>query len=179
MQNYIQSFQNSRYNNPLFLAAAGFGVIIIIVLIAFAIELYNRGQNPEGVYNDPLSGETVYNPKDRTPETFNTENQVTYLGFSELLDYGISFSNIQSLKDVIRNIPEDTDKVETIKEVSIDVKSLKHTVQADGHAYDFGMRINRTTDYEGQITIRNSDGFFIFTMKDKAGETVFDSYDSH
>lgn len=179
IQNLMWRFRNSRFNNPLFIAAALFGLIIIIVLIAFAITISLRIANQDEVYDDPLSGETVYNPKDRTAEKFNAGDQVTYLGFSELLDSGISFSDIQSLKEIIKNIPEVADEVKQVKEVSVDVKSIKHTVTDTEHLYTFGMRFNRETDYKGAISIQKSNQFFNFSLQTTDGSVIYDTAESH
>lgn len=171
-------FKDSRYNNPLFYALGGFILITIIILIAFVINLITTSNQTE-VYNDPLSGETVYTPKDRTAEKYQADNQITYLGFAELLDRGFTFSEVQSLKSVIENIPDSTDKVESIREVSIDIDSVNHTSDDLDHQYTFGMRINRKTDFTGVVTIQKSNGFITFAMKDKEGEVVYDSGESH
>ena len=103
-------FENIRQNKLLSIFLI---IFIVICIIGVFFSLYQKISDKERAYNDPLSGETVYNPTDRTPETYNQPLQITYLGFSELINRGASFESVQAFKDKIAPIKIDGKKMIT------------------------------------------------------------------
>lgn len=97
----------------------------------------------KGLYNDPNSRETVSNPEGKTPENYGaTTDAPIYLGFSSLLDIGVSsdqlgdykFAVYQFLKsnnqkadevsiavDTVVPVPHDRDSASTVDSVNFNI----------------------------------------------------------
>ncbi len=112
--------------NRRILSILAFAVITIILLVSI---LLSRHQNKTGApnldsgrYYDANSGETVSNPPGKAPDTFGAvSDQPVYLGFGSLLDYGVSDSQLTSLKSAFYTYA----RANKIKEVSMTAGSAK------------------------------------------------------
>jgi len=142
---------NIRENKPLFITLICFGALIVILFSIFVVPSLI---NPDKVYHDPLSGETIYDPADRTPETYNTVKGPNYLGFSALVDRGVSFEDVETFKDKLMRVTVSGEKP---TEISIDVDSINHQVNPDYDTYIFHIRINRKYDFQSTLKIGKSD----------------------
>ena len=110
--------------------------ILFVILICIAYIVFNRATNNtsnnkdnENTYIDPGSGETVYNPTNKAPEKEISGTGIIYLGFSKLLDKGISDIQVKNIKNYINYYSITNNK--DIKEVSITVKSINHDIDKD------------------------------------------------
>lgn len=164
MQNLRTIYDNLKQNKPLFftMILLGAGIVILFGTMIFRAVADNK----ERVYNDPLSGETVYNPTDRTPETYGQPLQITYLGFTGLIDRGVSFEAVQNFKDQLAPIKVSGKKV---TEISIDVDTIQHSITSDSDTYTFRIRFNRKDDYKTDLKINKSDDSLTF---DFSGDNV-------
>lgn len=163
MHNLRIFFNNLQQNKPLFITI----IVIVVLIILFLFSLLFRTlTNEDRVYNDPLSKEVIYNPKDRTPESYGQSNQVSYLGFSELIDRGISFDNVQLFKKELEPIKV---KGEKVTEISIDIESVKHLIDTESDIYEFRIRFNRQYDYQTTLKISKNTDSLTFNF---SGDTV-------
>lgn len=153
MENLQNLLKNIKENKPLFISIITFLILVIASLLLYAVPSI---MNPDNVYNDPLSGETIYNPADRTPEVVDSEKEPNFLGFSALVDRGIPFGTVQSLKSRLSNISIDKDKA---TEISIDINSIEHSIADNLSVYEFKIRINRNHDYGMVLEIKSDDTF--------------------
>ena len=151
-------FENIRQNKLLSIFLI---IFIVICIIGVFFSLYQKISDKERAYNDPLSGETVYNPTDRTPETYNQPLQITYLGFSELINRGASFESVQAFKDKIAPIKIAGKK---ITEVSIGIDSVQHILDTKDDIYEFNMRFNRKYDFKTSLKIDKNDETLTFNL---------------
>lgn len=167
MDQFKHLIENIRSNKPLLVAVILTGTIIIGVLVLAISKspLFDRDRE----YNDPLSGETVYNPADRTPESYNQVDQVTYLGFTGLVDRGLSFDTSQEFKNRLSKITIGDEK---ITEVSIDVESIKHGIEKDKDNYQFDIRFNRKHNFTTNMDVLKSDNSFTFDFSGSGIENI-------
>lgn len=148
--------ENLKSNKPLLITII---VIFSLLLIAVLSFLLKPLLNEDREYTDPLSNEVVYNPVDRTPEDYNQANTVTYLGFTKLIDRGVSFDTVQQLKDDLSTVTVDGEKS---TEMSVDVSSIKHFIEEGSHTYDFDLRINRQETFKLRLVTKSVDDSYTF-----------------
>ncbi len=158
MENLKTLFNNIKENKPLFVSLIIIGIICVVTFILFS---YFSTTNPDKVYHDPLSGETIYDPANQTPEAVNEPEKPNYLGFTSLVDRGISFDNIQSFKDQLAPISV---KGEKATEISVDINSINHDIDTENDIYTFRIRINRKYDYQTTLKVKKSDDTFTFSF---------------
>ncbi len=97
---------------------------LVVLLISLRSNLNDRSTENTDEYLDPHSGETVSNPPGKSPEVYGTdESQPVYLGFSKLLNVGITALQIEVLKDSIDTFAQQ-EYGKHASEVSIDVSTI-------------------------------------------------------
>lgn len=170
MERLIDFLQRAKSNKPLIVSLVVIFLIIVIILIVFRQQIFN----PDKVYHDPLSGETIYDPADRTPETYNQTERPNYLGFSALSTRGLTFETVEVFKSQLGEIKDVNG--EKITEVSVDIDSIEHTMSSSSHSYTFRIRINRKYDYKTILTVNKLTEEATFTLTDMRTEELF--YDS-
>ena len=139
-------------------------IIGIVVVILFGFGLYfqfrdknSASKNTTSEYHDPLSGETVYSPPSKTPETYDSDAaEPTYLGFSRLLDTGTTQTQIESIKQAITNFSQANNLGAT--EVSIKVDEIAPIQNDTEQGLDFPIRVNRKTDFSISVRYLSLDG---------------------
>lgn len=139
-----------------------FGLVVLMMFLVSALVLYlvfgrsskSNTTDNAGLYYDPGSGETVANPPGQTPETYGSQGkEITYLGFSKLLDYGASKFQLEATKLAFENYSKT--RGNDIKEVSITVSSIKNGPDGDDLSIviNFDLKINRQEDYQAQLQL--------------------------
>ncbi len=131
-------------------------VIIAIVLVASLILVFSKKSKPnnEGEYLDPLSHQTISDPKGKSPETNGKENiRPVYLGFNTLIDQGLSSDQLSGLETAFYRYS--TQQLQAIKEISVDVDNIT-TYQDKSFAngsfvMQFKVRFDRKTDYTAKV----------------------------
>lgn len=145
-------------------------IFIILPLVLFLI--YSSNQNSE-IYNDPLSGEVVYNPKDRVPEKYNQSiEEPVVLGLSSLLKRGVSSDNVETIRSYFTFYNKNKHEG---NEISIDINSITHEVINNKAVYTFIIRPDRdkSKDSRVEVVILN-DSVDRFIIKRSNG-VIFDS----
>lgn len=128
----------------------GFVVLIIVGLIVF-IGRPNKTKIGTGQYYDPGSGETVSDPIGKTPEFSGQDSgQPVYLGFSKLLDIGVTQDELNGIKLAFARYPYQNAK--PANEISIFVSSI---VTAP---YDKGIDTKQTVSFT--VLLNRKDKFY-------------------
>jgi len=156
-----------------------FAFILIISVIYLVVNKPNSTTGDPTIittYTDPGSGETVYTTPNKTPESAGPSATITYLGFSKLLNIGMTFDQLTLLKSYFAAYS--TDQKTPIKEISITVASLKQIINRDTGevTVTFNITIDRNSVYNATIkyssittlslTINNpSDNIIIYQSK--------------
>lgn len=107
-----------------------------------------------GAYVDPGSGETIYNPPNKAPENYKG-NTPAYLGFSKLLDIGLTDTQLGALKSYFSDYS--TQQKKPFSEISLDVSSLTQTIDPDTGSVTvtFTVTFNRTIMSKAVLTYDN------------------------
>ena len=152
-------------------------IVVFVVFVILPITLFfllnrQRGDISGEPFNDPLSGETVYSPSDRTPETYGQfVNKPVILGLPLLLDRGVASDDIDNLTTALTTYFQKTGDG---KEISIDQSSINHTTDASSQdVYSFMIRLDRDPKKDLLATTTLSDDFRLVLKKNN--DTVFDS----
>lgn len=159
-------------------------VAIIIMSVVFLLLLFfflgtnrnNLSPSPEGTgqYTDPITGETVSDPDNKTDESFGTDrSDIVFLGLSKLTSVGLTVSHTENFENAFRLYSEQNNNVLT--EVSIYPDSInKELYDPEVGINTVNMRVfvNRTEDYlvrveysgitESRTTISSIDGGVLF-----------------
>lgn len=141
-----------------------FGVFMIIFMIVSVIYYVNtQNQNTknrkndssdrsmENNYTDPGSGETISDPPNKSKEITTTDKSITYLGFSELLNKGISYNQYEKIKSHFKQY-NDEFKL-NIKEISMTKSTYKSSFdQKTGERLmEFEVTINRNDKLNAKV----------------------------
>lgn len=132
-------------------------VVFIIISIIFVIMKKNDNshkvtdQSTVGAYTDPGSGETIYNPPNKTPESYKGST-AAYLGFSKLLDIGLTDVQLDALKSYFAIYSAQQKKPFT--EISLDVSSLTQNIDQNSGmvTVTFNVIFNRTATEKAVVT---------------------------
>jgi len=166
MENIKTLLTNIKENKLLLISIVALALFsFIIIALATGSFVSDKG----GKYVDPLSGETVLDPKDRTPETFNQANQVTYLGFTELISRGVSFENMQFFKEELKTIAISG---ESVSEVSVDVESVEHAMDSENDIYAFNIRFNRKNTFKVTLNIKKVSNSLTYKFSGNGVENI-------
>lgn len=154
------------------------GILILALLVVLIFQRTNK-KIPEdtGQYYDPYSGETVSDPEGWHPENFaNQENTPVFLGFSKLLDVGVTQMQLDAAK---RGFSEYSGtRNNDIREVSLHINSIRRE-PFDRDSSDptrrvsFTVTINRTENLEGKIEYTSIQNATLVLIKD--GQEIFRS----
>lgn len=158
-------------------------ILIAIALILFLFltlapkdsEIINVEDNE---YYDPGSGETVFNPSDRDPESVGSlTKDIVHLGTSSLLDVGMSMDQIDLYKQAVTNYSES--KNSYVDEVSINISTIETDSSHEKGYYNtinFELTINRQDVYDAEINLSGI-STIEFNIQDKAGNLIYTSGD--
>lgn len=134
------------------------GVVTLVAIFAFRQHQKAQLENEEQQYIgtsevDPVSGERV----DRTKRDHRTQPEsITFLGLHQLLDRGITMSQLTDLEAKFEAISEKMD--EEIIEISFHKGSARRIMPTDPNdkqQVDFKVRVNQETDYNATIRYNN------------------------
>jgi len=142
------------------LIAVTVAILFSSLVVAFVLlQIQKKSQKSDtpgesGLYYDPGSGETVSDPPDKTPETYGSQGrELTYLGFSKLLEFGVSKFQLDATKLAFENYSKSRDN--NIKEVSITSSSIKNGPDKDDFtlSVEFEFVINRKEHYQAELQL--------------------------
>lgn len=133
-------------------------IMAIMIAVGFIIFLVvPKPEKPIGqqsLHYDQSSGESVVenSPLSQSAGESNLPDQPTYLGFSKLIDYGLSTSQLTQVKTALYNYSLKQSKKFT--EVSLVLDSVRQPDPAPGSrlsSYEFNIKVNRSDDYFTRI----------------------------
>lgn len=148
---------NQRQKIILIITLATIGIALIVASIVGFTRSNTTTQPSSDTYVDPGSGETIVNNgKSRQGSEASLKNSIVYLGFSKLIDRGLSPVQIQSIQSAFKSYSlKQTDK---FKEVSLTVDSIRHLLpqgESTTHTITFTATANRKISYF--VTVEYSD----------------------
>jgi hypothetical protein len=132
------------------------GITVVVMIIAGAILYFvvpkSSSNQPVigSVYHDPSSGESIAENSHlrQSAKDSNLPDQPTYLGFSKLIDYGLSSSQLIQVKSALYNYSQKQSTKFT--EISLVIDSVRQPDPAPGSrvlSYEFNIKVNRSDDY--------------------------------
>lgn len=153
-------------------------LVTIIILLIIGFIFYNQRDKSDEVneYYDPGSGETVSNPDGKSPENFEKiGNTPTFLGYSKLLDVGVTKFQEEGLKTAVTLYSRENNNF--ISESSITTSSIKISDYDDPNTLirtaDFEMTINRKDKYQAKAILDGIKNVNLILSKD--GKKVYES----
>lgn len=160
-------------------------VILLIVLIIVLIALRTGRTSPPAStgassYVDPASGTTVSSPNGKTPEPLSGYNGVVYLGFSNLLDDGLSNDQFNSVKLHLAAYYENSSvESEKVTQVSLQTSSITQTDNSDTGIIILkaNLIINKTIT-QHVILHYNVLGHLVMDLTDTNNAFIYSSVDS-
>lgn len=129
--------------------------ILIIALAVAGIMVKRPAANTSSTYYDKNSGDTVIeNNQSQQGSDASLANSTIWLGFSTLLDRGLSPDQIQSIQTTIKKYALQQNS--RFKEVSLTVASYRHTlpksIDDPTHVLAFDITVNRTDAYHVSVS---------------------------
>lgn len=170
-------------NNRQTLIIVGVVALIIVSVVAYFLIASSHKKTPKVSYNpnsgqtyDPNSHQTVSNPTGKGPEINSTSGAPIYLGISNLVNYGLSNYQLNSLKTAFLNY---SNSLSThIKQVSVNVDSIQSSQSSNAGLESFTISFNVVMDqkatYAAQITYSTPTQMEL-VLTNSAGNQVFDS----
>lgn len=180
---FINNFRENFQQNPAAkkqLLAVGIVTLFSLGFIVLAVTNAKSNKSTtfkDTTYYDPASKQVVSSPANKSPETFSEDpNTPVYLGFSDLLDYGISEDQLTGIKQAFEQY---LNQVKTTpREVSIFVDSISsapYDITDPYQTISFKTLISRKTTV---LTVVNSHDltYSHVYIKDETGsKTLYDS----
>jgi hypothetical protein len=136
------------------------GILILLIIGVIAIFIVKTNQTPKtAIYTDPLTGEKVVDNSQQTqaPSDSRFPNKPTYLGFSKLMTYGLSNSQLDSVQMSLYNYSQD--QPTKFREISLDLSSIRQpdsSPSSPAMAFEFNIKVNRTDDYFVRVEYTNT-----------------------
>lgn len=164
------------------------GVILFFVFVIISL-LYMWSQNqtntsdttevPTTSYTDPYSGETVRVIEGVAPESYNNENPVIFLGFTKLLDLGMTQLQTDLIKSYIEvyselRASEDTTR---ISEITLDYNTFEQAINSESgeKVVTIDTIINRDEAMRYQLIITSVDISNVIVVMTYNDSVVFNS----
>lgn len=146
--------QLNRRTLIILISVLGVGMITLAIL-GFMRAGQKNGTAEQG-YTDPGSGEVIRgDDKSQQGTDLTIEKTTVWLGFSTLLQRGLTASQITDVQTVITKYGDQ--QAERFKEVSIDTKSYRHIIPEDindtSSTITFDLTANRTQKYYVEVKI--------------------------
>lgn len=160
-------------------------IFIFILFILFCIFYYINNKKEAVIYSDksnsnsyidPGSGETVNSPSGKTKEKTDTTNTITFLGFTTLLDHGLSYKQLNKLKSYFSQYSL-TQKT-PINEISITIASYNSQKTTDNRVMNFEITINRKIKLDTKVEINDIDSIILYLYDKKTQKQVYKSYNN-
>lgn len=160
-------------------------IFIFILFIIFCIFYYINNKKEtvtyldksnNNSYIDPGSGETVSSPSGKTKEKTDTTNTITFLGFTTLLDHGLSYKQLNKLKSYFNQYSL-TQKT-PINEISITTASYNSPKTTDNRVMNFEITINRKNKLDTKVKINDIDSIILYLYDKTTQKQVYKSYNN-
>lgn len=163
--------QSPNKNKVIIILIALSPVIISLLVFGF-INIRKDTSNPDEYY-DKGSGETVSNPKNKTPEIFGIEpGEPTYLGFSKLIDAGLTTEQLDLVKSIFAVFSLSDDRY--ITELSVTINTIEQNISDESLSISFEITADRKTKYSCIVSYTGlSDARLV--VSDSEGKQIFDS----
>jgi hypothetical protein len=126
-------------------------IISIIYLIVSNISNQNKTKDASitNIYNDPLSGEVLYETPNKESE--KSQTSIIILGISKLLDAGLTNNQLDKLRQYYDDYSLTLEK--PVTEISVDVKSIEQSIDQSNNRLivGFPILINRETNLRSEV----------------------------
>lgn len=160
-------------NKKVVIVVIGFAVLLISIVLYQVLHSNKRLYVDSSItktYIDPGSGETVIETPNKSPETAGGDN-ITMLGFSKLLDVGIT--NVQLNKIKLYFSDYSLSQETPIKEISIIKSSINQSINRDlgEKTTSFTVTINRKNSLNIQANYTSIDDM-ILKIYDSTNNTL-------
>lgn len=176
--NETDSQKQERKKILLIVGALVLALVIITVIIELALGSKKLVKNPGDTnrYYDANSGETVSDPPNKTPENYDKSSSIQplYLGFSKLLDFGVTFDQLKSIKLALVKYSAANNR--SGQEFSIKVSSINNVLpEGDGDVVtSFKMTVDRSQTYDVKVSYNDLINIHLF-IYDSASKLIYDS----
>lgn len=156
--------------------------LVVLIFIGSLLWLEHRSKQPAlplgaSQYYDPNSHQTISDEPQKGPDSYGiAPNQPIFLGISDLLKYGVTDDQLSDFKSAMNSYNQ---TVKAIKEVSINVDSIKTTVNDPRYPNDlqqvnFKVVLDRKASYAASFECIDISRARL-VLQDTNHKTVFDS----
>lgn len=158
-------------------------LVVILSIIFIALKTSHKSTPPQtgnSSYVDPASGTTVSSPNGKTPEPLSGYNGVVYLGFSSLIDDGLSNDQFNNVKLHLAAYYENSSVgSEKITQVSLQTSSITQNNNPDSGIIILkaNLIINKTIT-QHMILHYNVLGHLVMDLTDTNNTLIYSSVDS-
>jgi hypothetical protein len=166
-------------SNRRFWPIVAIGLIVASIILAAVLFQHRSGGNDTSGnrYYDPGSGETVTDPANKSPDLYGADSADIYLGFSKLLDQGLTSDQLTAVKDQLK-LFSDTKKLNAT-EFSLDASTLKQespNIDANDPTtrIRFTLKVNRKTTYPVVLEYRSINTIRVIVQQNN-GSLFYDS----
>lgn len=141
-------------NKKILIIAAIFVALSIITAVIYQVVItVNNSKDPTvtKTYVDPGSGETVIDTPNKSPEKAGTGDSIVFLGFTKLLDIGMTYRQVSSVKTDLQTYSSKLK--DPVTEASIDSSSISSSVNSENNerTVTFTVKLNRKTNLNAEV----------------------------
>lgn len=154
--------------------------VVCIAAVATLVTFMDSRKSPPDIneYKDPLSGQTVSDPEGKSPESFGiSDNQPIFLGFDALLKRGLTFEQLNNLKQAFYNYSES--KPQPLDEISADISSIaSHRGRSGDNIIfylQFDVRFDRKETQKARVDYNGLNSIRLYISDASSGKVIYDS----
>lgn len=135
-------------------------IFIILIFITSIVLVFCFIFNPKNhedylktnITIDKYSGETIIETPNKSPEKAGADNSVVFLGYSKLIDIGMTYNQMIETKKMFNNYAESQKNI-SISEISINISSIISYLDdtTSNRIITFETIINRKTKINAKI----------------------------
>lgn len=149
-------------------------ISIIYLALTYKKTTENKSELKVSTYVDPGSGETVYTVEGKAKEKTDYTNTITFLGFTSLIDHGLSYNQLNKLKSHFNQYAS-VKKID-ISEVSITVATYKFSRNNGIKTMEFEVTINRKNKLNAKVEYVLLKDPVLYLYNQENSSEVFKSY---
>ncbi len=130
-------------------------IIVGVIGLIYGLTTKNASEQPDmHQFTDPGSGNVILSPDGKAPEKVGVNPEAPiYIGFDKLLDVGLAFDQVTSIKSALSDYAFQVKNQTKITEISLTAGSIKNTPNPNGpDTYLFTIVLNRKDQYKVIIT---------------------------
>ena len=155
-----------------------FGLVLAVSIFAIFSSGKTSKKLPPGQYVDSFSHKTVSNPPGIAPEKYGTSpNTPVYLGFDELLNYGLGFDQLKNVEAYFHEYSQA--QAEPIGQISVDVDNIstQHDPSNPDSPFDilFRVQFDQASIYQAKVEYFGLNDVRLYLIDPSSSKVIYDS----